>query len=79
MLKQQSIALALNLTDDALSFEELVERSPAKVGVCDQSCKSLGIYLAISIIGLFLIFLLQVPNIIITIRYVYKRYSSIKG
>lgn len=49
-------------------FEELRGMSTAEAGVCDTGCVSLGIFLGISVIALFLLFFLQVPNIVITIR-----------
>lgn len=37
-------------------------------GQCDQGCNKLGIFLGIMFIALLLIFILQVPNIVITVR-----------
>lgn len=57
-----------NITTEFTSEEELRGMSTAEAGVCDTGCVSLGIFLGISVIALFLISFLQVPNIVITIR-----------
>ena len=58
-----------NITTEFLSDEEILAMSTATEGQCDNGCIGLGPFLALSIIALFLIFLLQVPNIFVTIRY----------
>ena len=40
----------------------------AKDGICDQGCNKLWIFLVILGLYLFLIFILNVPNVIITVR-----------
>ena len=52
----------------SLDIEELVELGTAEIGVCENGCYSLGIFLGVSIVALFIVFILQVPNIVITIR-----------
>ena len=37
-------------------------------GRCDQGCNKLGLFLGIMFVALLLIFILQVPNVIITVR-----------
>ena len=39
-------------------------------GTCPHFCNKMGIFLGIIFITLFLIFILQVPNIVITVRQV---------
>lgn len=39
-------------------------------GRCYQGCNKLGIYLGVVFFALLFIFILQVPNVIITVRYV---------
>lgn len=41
----------------------------AKEGRCDQGCNLIGPFLVVIGIALFLIFMLQVPYVIITVRY----------
>jgi len=50
------------LTTDLLSNATAVE------GRCDQGCNLLGVFLAVIAVALFLIFMLQVPTVIITVR-----------
>lgn len=51
-----------------LTDVELVAMSTASAGTCDDGCVSFGIFMGLSVIGLFLIFIIEVPNIFITIR-----------
>ena len=37
-------------------------------GVCDDGCNKLGIYIILIIISLLLVFTLNIPNVLITIR-----------
>ena len=37
-------------------------------GQCDLECNKIGIFLGVLFIALLLIFILQVPNIVITVR-----------
>lgn len=47
-----------------------LDNSSAVEGQCDQGCNKLGLYLGVIFFALLLIFILQVPNIIITVRYI---------
>ena len=40
-------------------------------GKCDQGCNKMGLFLGVLFVGLLLVFVLQVPNIVITVRQVY--------
>lgn len=62
----ENLALMNNMS--TLSDEELVAMSTATVGVCENGCVSFGIFLGLSVITLFLTFILEIPNIVITIR-----------
>lgn len=56
------------MSNFTLDDEELVGMDTAQVGVCENDCYGLGIFLAVSVVAFFLIFILLVPNITITIR-----------
>lgn len=57
----------MNFSD--FQTDELLSMSSAQQGECDTGCYGLGIFLATSVFSLFLLFALQVPNIVITIRW----------
>ena len=40
-------------------------------GICEQSCNKLGIFLVVVFLVLILLFMLQVPNVVITVRQEY--------
>lgn len=60
--------LTENMTTKFLTDEEILTTSTAAEGVCDNGCISLGPFLGLTVIVLFLLFFLQVPNIFVTIR-----------
>lgn len=64
----ENLALRANMTMDMLTAMELAAMSTATEGTCDDGCISFGIFMGLSVIGLFLIFIIEVPNIFITIR-----------
>ena len=57
----------LNSDLSQLTFD-LSSNSTATEGMCDQGCNLLGLFLVFIALALFLIFMLQVPYIIITVR-----------
>lgn len=59
----ENLALGANM-----SMDMLATMSTATEGTCDNGCVSFGIFMGLSVIGLFLIFIIEVPNIFITIR-----------
>ena len=59
-----------NVSIDALMDQEfMLKESNAFIGACDQGCQLLIPHIIISVIGFILLFLLEVPFIFITIRY----------
>ena len=55
--------MAARLQDDVENFS-----MTAKDGICDQVCNKLWIFLVFLGLYLFLLFVLNVPNVIITVR-----------
>lgn len=51
-----------------LSVEDFLPMSTATVGECDQNCIMFAPQLAVAIIGLILVFALEVPYLLVTIR-----------
>ena len=48
--------------------EVLGTNSTVTDGLCDQGCNQLGLFLFLTALSLFLVFMLYTPNVIITIR-----------
>ena len=59
-----------NISDnnDSILDELIAMNGTANEGRCNQGCNNLGIFLASIFVSLFLIFILQVPNVLITVR-----------
>ena len=58
------------INDSDILSSVLLTNGTATDGRCDQGCKMLGVFLAVIAVALFLIFMLQVPYVIITVRLV---------
>ncbi len=55
--------------NDSLILDESISMNGTAIeGRCNQGCNYLGIFLAVIFVALFLIFILQVPNVLITVR-----------
>lgn len=46
--------------------------SRAESGYCDNNCMMLVPYLAVSALGIIISLTAQIPNVVVTLRYVYK-------
>ena len=68
LLERGSPYYGVNDTDALSSL--LLTNGTAVDGRCDQGCNKLGLFLVLIAIALFLIFILQVPYVIITVRQV---------
>lgn len=71
--------MAESMPTDLLTGEEILVNSTATAteGVCDNGCSNFGAFVGVSAISLFLVFLLEVPNIFITLRYDNAQYCDI--
>ncbi len=58
-------------SDLAQLTSDLLPNGTVTEGRCDQGCQLIGPFLLVIGIALFLIFMLQVPYVIITVRYVF--------
>ena len=65
-LIQQETYNGINDTGTPTSI--LLSNSTATDGRCDLGCNKLGLFLAFIAVALFLMFILQVPYVIITVR-----------
>lgn len=54
---------------DLTTPTQLLENSTASDGRCPQTCNTLGLWLFLIAIVVFLIFVLRIPTLLITIRY----------
>ena len=55
----------------------LAANSSASDGLCGRDCGlKLGLFLALIGVGLFTVFMLQIPNVIVTIRWVGVAFST---
>ena len=59
-----NLALSLNLS----TSEEILMNDTATEGVCDNGCRNFGLFLGLVLVMTFMLFILEVPNIVITIR-----------
>ena len=59
-----------NTAGTTLTEEELLLNSTATLGTCDSGCVLLGPFIALLVVFLFFLFSLEIPTIVITLRYV---------
>ena len=45
-----------------------LSNSTVTEGRCNQSCNTLGVYLGVIAVAIFLVFMLYVPDVIVTVR-----------
>lgn len=55
-------------SEDFSMASHLLRNSTAVEGKCPQGCKTLGLWLVLVGIVIFLIFMLRIPTILITVR-----------
>ena len=63
------VAASLAARLELASEEEVLTDSFAVGGMCDNGCNLFGVFISLSLLALFLLFILEVPNVVITIRY----------
>jgi hypothetical protein len=68
--------LGMTSDDDISSPMHFLPNSTATLGQCPQGCNTLGLWLLLIGVVVFLIFVLRIPTLLITIRYVV---AGVKG
>ena len=61
-----NLASSLNLST---SDQAILLNGTATDGVCDNGCENLGLFLGLLLVMVFLLFILEVPNFVVTMRY----------
>ena len=62
---------SMNVSKGVSTPSQLLANSTAVAGRCPQNCNTLGLWLFLIAIVVFLIFVLRIPTLVITIRSVY--------